>query len=83
MVQIVDPSALRPAALGITVSKSGTVTVTFSGAPGSNYVVQACGGMAAPVWQNVSTNVADAQGHWTFSETPGGLQPRFYRAFAP
>ena len=83
MLQVVDPSAIRPAALGITVSKSGTVTVTFSGAPGSNYVVQACGGMAPPVWQSVSTNTADVQGHWTYSESSGGLQQRFYRAVTP
>jgi hypothetical protein len=83
LVQIVDSSAVRPAALGITVSKSGTVTVTFSGAPGSNYVVQACGGIGLPVWDSISTNTADAQGHWTITETLGGLQPRYYRAFAP
>jgi hypothetical protein len=83
LVQIIDPGAVAPAALGITVSKSGTVTVAFLGTPGSNYVVQACGGIAPPVWQNVSTNTADAQGRWTFSETPGSVQSRFYRATTP
>jgi hypothetical protein len=83
MLQIVDSSILRPAALGITVDKNGLVTVSFSGTPGSHYVVQAGTGVVAPVWENVSTNTADAQGRWTYSESSGGLQPRFYRAAAP
>ena len=83
MAQIIDPSAIRPAAQSITVSKTGTVTVTFSGTPGTNYVVQACTQLAAPVWENVSTNIADAQGGWSFTEPLSGLPRRFYRAITP
>ena len=79
LVQIVDPSAVRPGVIGIAVSENGTVTATFSGTPGTNYVVQACTKLAPPVWENVSTNTANAQGGWSFTE-PGGLLQRFYRA---
>jgi hypothetical protein len=79
LAQIVDPSVVRPGVIGIAVSGSATVTVTFSGTPGTNYVVQACTKLVAPVWENVSTNTADAQGGWSFTE-PSGLLRRFYRA---
>ena len=82
MAQIVDPSAVRPGVRGIAVSGNRNVTVTFTGAPGTNYVVQACTDVAAPVWQNVSTNTANAQGGWSFTE-PSGLLQRFYRAATP
>jgi hypothetical protein len=83
LAQVVSLNAESPLTLGIAVNKDGTVTVTFAGTQGAQYVVQACASIAAPVWQIVSTNVADAQGHWTFTDTPGVLQQRFYRAATP
>jgi hypothetical protein len=39
--------------------------------------------LTAPVWENVSTNTADAQGGWSFTEPISGLLQRFYRAATP
>ena len=44
---------------------NGTVTVSFSGTPYVEYVVQASDSLVAPLWVNVSTNLAGADGLWT------------------
>jgi uncharacterized repeat protein (TIGR03803 family) len=60
----------------------GTVTLDFLGAPGSTNVLQATASLAFPVsWQNVSTNVADANGLWQFTDGDS-MATRFYRSYA-
>ena len=59
------------------------MTVSFSGTPYAEYVVQASARLVPSLWQNVSTNVAGADGRWTFEEATGRALQRFYRAAKP
>lgn len=61
---------------------NGTVTLSFLGAPNSTNVIQATASLTPPVaWQDVSTNIADANGAWQFT---GSINAsiRFYRSYA-
>jgi len=80
LIQVVTVSVAQPVTLGIIANGNGTVTVTFLGTPGAEYVVQATTSLAQPItWSNVSTNVADVDGHWTYTDAAN--QPHvFYRA---
>jgi uncharacterized repeat protein (TIGR03803 family) len=67
----------------IVLNPGGNVTLSFVGGPGSLNIVQASGSLKPPVaWQNVSTNIADAQGAWQFTDT-NTISARFYRSYAP
>jgi hypothetical protein len=83
VAQIVQVIPSTPSTIGILNCADGTVTVAFGGTPQAQYVVQASDDMAAPAWQNVSTNTADADGHWTFRESADGHSIRFYRSAKP
>ena len=83
LVQMVQPAAQAPITTGIKNSGNGTVTVSFSGTPNAEYVVQASDRLVAPLWQNVSTNLAGADGRWTFEDAIGRDLQRFYRAVRP
>jgi hypothetical protein len=84
LVQVVRPVVERPSTLGIQRNSGGTLTVTFLGTPGAEYVVQASSNLVPPVaWTNVSTNIAGTNGHWTFTDATANQPIRFYRAMAP
>jgi len=73
-----------PTALGIKADGDATVTVTFSGAPGALYLVQATTNLALRTgWENVSTNTAGTDGRWTFTDSKSSRPQRFYRAVTP
>jgi hypothetical protein len=76
----VNVNLAQPITLGITANGNGTVTVTFQGTPGGQYVVQATTSLVSPViWSNVSTNTAGVDGLWTYTDST--TQPHaFYRA---
>jgi hypothetical protein len=80
LIQIVNVNLGQPVTLGITANVNGTVTVTFQGTPGGQYVVQATTSLNQPtLWSNVSTNVAGVDGLWTYTDST--TQPQaFYRA---
>jgi hypothetical protein len=61
----------------------GSVTLYFLGGPNSTNIIQVTANLVPPAtWQNVSTNVADANGAWQF--TDGNISAtRFYRSYAP
>ena len=59
------------------------MTVSFSGTPYAEYVVQASDRLVVPLWRNVSTNVAGADGRWTFEAVMGRDPQRFYRSVRP
>ena len=81
--QVVVNSAETPSTLTITDNADGTVTVTFAGTPDAEYVVQAADNVAVPVWTNISTNTAGADGQWTYTEAKDGHPARFYRSAKP
>ena len=78
--QLVHATPQAPITAGIKNNRDGTVTVSFSGTPYAEYVVQASARLVPSLWQNVSTNVAGADGRWTFEEATGRDPQRFYRA---
>ena len=78
--QLVHATPETPETVGIVDNGNGTVTVSFSGTPYVEYVVLASGNVAAPVWDNISTNMAGADGKWTVTESTGGHTQRFYRS---
>jgi hypothetical protein len=81
IIQIVTLNLARPVTLGIHGNGNGTVTVSFQGTPGGQYIVQSTTNLAAPsAWSNVSTNIAGSDGTWTYTDSVA-LHPRaFYRA---
>ena len=72
-----------PAVITNTVQNlDGTITFFFVGAPNSTNIIQVTTHLTPPVdWQNVSTNVADANGAWQFTDVISTT--RFYRSYAP
>jgi large repetitive protein len=83
VTQVVRVAPGTPSTIGIRNNADGTVTVTFAGTPDAQYVVQAVENLAAPAWENVSTNTAGTDGHWTFTDSKAGHSARFYRAMTP
>ncbi len=75
--------ALAP--LNATLNAGGIVVLTFSGTSGSFYVLQTAGSLTPPVkWQPVYTNIADANGDWSFADTNTlNSLGRFYRIVLP
>ena len=74
-----------PKAIGILADgKSATVTVTFSGTAGNQYLVQTASNLAPPVlWNSISTNTAGTNGLWLFTDSITNALQRFYRAAVP
>ena len=61
----------------------GTVTLFFVGGPNSTNIIQAATNLTPVIaWQNVSTNVADANGAWQLTDTNSG-GTKFYRSYVP
>jgi len=46
-------------------------------------VVQASEDLVTPLWENVSTNLAGADGLWTFEDSTRLDPQRFYRSAKP
>ena len=83
LAQVVPVVPGTPSTIGIQNNADGTVTVTFTGTPDAQYVVQASDHLAPPAWENVSTNTAGTNGQWTFTDSTANQPIRFYRAMAP
>lgn len=78
------PLPAPPAVItNIIRNPNGSVSLYFLGGPNSTNVVQVAPNLTAPVtWQNVATNVADANGAWQFTDS-NGTATRFFRSYAP
>ena len=81
--QVVQTIPSTPVTIVIQATSNGTVTLTFTGTPGAQYVVQASDSLAIPAWVNISTNTAAADGHWSVTESTNGHPMRFYRSRTP
>jgi hypothetical protein len=67
---------------GIVNNGDGTFTVSFSGAPTSNYIVQVSANLAD--WQPVHTNTAGEDGTWSYTDQNAPNVPaRYYRSMRP
>jgi hypothetical protein len=84
LVQLVNATPQTPITVGIENNGDGSVTVSLSGIPRAQYIVQAKSDLgSAMVWENVSTNTAGTDGKWTFTECTGNHPVRFYRSVIP
>jgi hypothetical protein len=73
-----------PITVGIVNNGDGSVTVSFTGTPGAEYIVQAKSVLGSPAaWENVSTNTAGADGKWTFTDSTEDHPARFFRSAMP
>ena len=71
---------IAPAQLKIRDNGDNTVTVTFHGTAGAEYIVQAASHLTGPGdWRNVATNTAATDGSWTYTESKSGQTQRYYR----
>lgn len=70
--------------LEATLNAASNALLTFGGAAGSLYVLQAATSLSAPInWQPVFTNTADSNGNWTFTATNLSGPALFYRLALP
>jgi uncharacterized repeat protein (TIGR03803 family) len=78
------PIPLPPSIItNIIRNVNGNVTFFFVGGANSSNVIQATTNLASPSWQNVSTNMADVNGAWQFTDSNATQFPvRFYRSFS-
>jgi autotransporter-associated beta strand protein len=67
---------------GTVVNGNGSVTLSFVGVPDYTYLVEATLDLMPPVvWTPVSTNTADINGLWQFTDTQAAnYTQRFYRS---
>jgi hypothetical protein len=74
-----------PSVLGIVRNGDGSVTMTFAGTPGAEYLVLATTDLASPgSWVNMSTNTAGPTGQWTYTDNDiTSYAQRFFRAAKP
>ena len=68
--------------VGTVVNGDGSVTLSFAGVPGYVYQVDATTNLAPPVvWTTISTNTADINGLWQFTDQQATNYPnQFYRS---
>jgi uncharacterized repeat protein (TIGR03803 family) len=66
----------------IVLNPDQSVTLYFLGRPNSTNIIQAATNMIPAAWRNVSTNVADINGAWQFTD-PNAANAQFYRSYAP
>ena len=62
----------------LSLPSNGVANVKFFGVPNQSYVVQATTNLSAP-WLTVSTNVADTNGFYFFSDTNASNGQQFFR----
>ncbi|MEP6662763.1 MAG: Ig-like domain-containing protein [Verrucomicrobiota bacterium] len=69
---------------GIVTNANRTVTLQFLGTSNQTYFVQAAGDPLLSNWLTISTNVAAANGAWSFTDLEASnLFQRFYRVKVP
>jgi len=85
LLQVVTVVVETPSVLGIVPNGDGSVTVTFAGTPGAEYLVLGTTNLVSPgSWVNVSTNTAGLDGQWTYTDnTMTNYTQRFFRAAKP
>ncbi len=75
---------VAPAILRIQDNHNRTVTITFQGTRGLDYVVQVASTIGPGAhWTTISTNNAGDTGTWSITESTFGRAARFYRAITP
>ncbi len=81
--QVVNASVEEPGNVSMQNNGDGTITLSFTGTPGAQYVIKACGDLGSATWSNLSTNTAGLDGRCSFTESMTGHPARFYRPIKP
>ncbi len=77
-------SVTPPPALTASLGAGPSFNLSFTGAPGSNYVLQSATNLAAPVqWSSLVTNTAGPNGLWQAVDTNLNSARKFYRVTTP
>ena len=78
------PSTNPPVITRIVANPNGSVTLNFLGATNRTHWLQANTNLPGGTWVSLSTNISDANGAWTFTDSGATNFPlRFYRAVLP
>jgi subtilisin-like proprotein convertase family protein len=72
-----------PLTQGIAGALDGSVTATFHGTPGGQYLVQVTDDLKSIPWSTIATNIAGTNGLWSFTESTTNHAQRFFRAASP
>src|SRR5579859_3754911 len=65
---------------GVVKNPDSSLTLYFANSPGSTNIIQTASDLGT--WQNVSTNLGDANGFWQFTDTNANSLPvQFYRSY--
>jgi len=60
---------------------NGTITLNFLGVPNYLYQIETATDLAPPIaWTPISTNLADGEGVWQFTDATTNYSQRFYRS---
>lgn len=71
-----------PAIITNAVSNlNGAVTLYFLGGANTTNIIQSTTNLSPAAWQNISTNIADANGEWQFTNSLNAAT-RYYRSYA-
>lgn len=74
---------IAPAQLSIQDNGDDTITVNFIGSPQEQYVVQTSTNLGpAAIWSDISTNISDVDGFWSYTTPKSDAPSRFFRAVA-
>jgi hypothetical protein len=79
--QVTLPSNSVPVTISATLLANGAVQLNFAGVPGYTYYIQAaCSLNPSATWTNLSTNVADINGLFNFTDLSAtNYDDRYYR----
>jgi alpha-tubulin suppressor-like RCC1 family protein len=84
LLTVLPLSAAIPTITSATPNADGTVSLGFAGLSNYTYRVEAATNLTQPVWEILSTNLADTNGLWNYTDTNAASYPqRFYRAYKP
>ncbi len=76
--QVNLPPNNTPVTIGATLQPNGTLQMNFAGVAGYTYLIQVTTSLTPPItWVNVSTNTADINGQFNFTDT--NTNTRYYQ----
>ncbi len=67
----------------VVLQPTGDITLFFLGSPNSTNIIQAAATLTPEAWDDIATNIADADGAWQFGENITTNPSRFYRSYVP
>ena len=82
--EIIQPAVEAPGKLTLQMNANGTVTLSFVGTPGAQYLIQAVNDLNNANWAPLATQTADGAGLVTYTDlSAANSSQKFYRAAKP